>query len=80
VGRLVIAGAQTDACIRSALHGAFVRGYDVILGSDVHTIEDQSAWGAPPPHMVIAHTNLYWNQPTAPRRTAATLDAKDVRI
>jgi nicotinamidase-related amidase len=28
VGRLVVAGAQTDACIRSTLHGAFVREYD----------------------------------------------------
>ena len=28
VGRLVIAGAQTDACIRSTLHGALARGYD----------------------------------------------------
>ena len=29
VGRLVVTGAQTDACIRSTLHGALVRGYDV---------------------------------------------------
>jgi hypothetical protein len=28
VGRLVVVGAQTDACIRSTLHGAIVRGYD----------------------------------------------------
>src|SRR5690348_10718552 len=28
VGRLVVAGAQTDACIRCTLHGAFARGYD----------------------------------------------------
>ena len=28
VGRLVVVGAETDACIRSTLHGAFVRGYD----------------------------------------------------
>src|SRR5881396_2487138 len=28
VGRLVVVGAQTDACIRSTLHGAFARGYD----------------------------------------------------
>src|SRR5215207_10546449 len=28
VGRLVVVGAQSDACIRSTLHGAFVRGYD----------------------------------------------------
>ncbi len=45
VGRLVVAGAQTDACIRSTLHGAFVRGYDTMLVSDAHTTEDQSAWG-----------------------------------
>jgi nicotinamidase-related amidase len=34
VGRLVVAGAETDACIRSTVHGAFVRGYDVTLVSD----------------------------------------------
>src|SRR6185437_10238833 len=34
VGRLVVAGAETDACIRSTLHGAFVRGYDATLVSD----------------------------------------------
>ena len=49
VGRLVVAGAQTDACIRSTLHGAFARGYDATLVSDAHTTEDQSSWGAPPP-------------------------------
>src|SRR4051794_7117229 len=56
VGRLLVVGAQTDACIRSTLHGAFVRGYDATLVSDAHTTEDQSAWGAPPPEQVIAHT------------------------
>src|SRR5262245_31583509 len=28
VGRVIVTGAQTDACIRSTLHGALVRGYD----------------------------------------------------
>ncbi len=37
VGRLVVVGAQTDACIRSTLHGAFARGYDATLVSDAHT-------------------------------------------
>ena len=60
VGRLVITGAQTDACIRSTIHGAFVRGYDVTLVGDAHTTEDHSEWGAPPPDVIIAHTNLYW--------------------
>ncbi len=70
VGHLVVAGAQTDACIRSTIHGAFVRGYDVTLVGDAHTTEDQSDWGAPPPDKVIAHTNLYWQYQDAPGRTA----------
>ncbi len=78
VGRLVVVGAQTDACIRSTLHGAFVRGYDATLVSDAHTTEDQSAWGAPPPDQVIAHTNLYWTYQTAPGRTAGTVETNDV--
>ena len=78
VGRLVVAGAQTDACIRSTLHGAFTRGYDATLVSDAHTTEDLSAWGAPPPDQVIAHTNMYWKEQAAPGRTAGTVDTKDV--
>jgi nicotinamidase-related amidase len=78
VGRLVVVGAQTDACVRSTLHGAFVRGYDATLVSDAHTTEDQTAWGAPPPDKVIAHTNLYWRYQTAPGRTAGTVETKDV--
>src|ERR1700730_3945841 len=78
VGRLVVVGAQTDACIRSTLHGAFARGYDATLVSDAHTTEDQTAWGAPPPEQVIAHTNLYWTYQTAPGRTAGTVETKDV--
>ncbi len=78
VGRLVVVGAQTDACVRSTLHGAFARGYDATLVGDAHTTEDQSAWGAPPPAAVIAHTNLYWKYQTAPNRTAGTVATKDV--
>jgi nicotinamidase-related amidase len=78
VGRLIVSGAQTDACIRSTLHGALARGYDATLVSDAHTTEDQSEWGAPPPGQVIAHTNLYWRYQTAPGRTAGTVETKDV--
>jgi nicotinamidase-related amidase len=78
VGRLVVVGAQTDACVRSTLHGAFARGYDATLVGDAHTTEDQTEWGAPPPDKVIAHTNLYWNYQTAPGRTAGTVETKDV--
>ena len=78
VGKLLVVGAQTDSCIRSTLHGAFVRGYDVTLIGDAHTTEDQTAYGAPPPDKVIVHTNLYWNHQTAPRRKAETIETKDV--
>jgi nicotinamidase-related amidase len=80
VGRLVVAGAQTDACIRSTLHGAFARGYDATLVKDAHTTEDQSEWGAPPPDQVIAHTNLYWTYQSAPGRKAVTVETKDVEF
>ncbi len=78
VGRLVIVGAQTDACIRSTLHGAFVRGYDVDLVGDAHTTEDHTAWGAPSPDQVIAHTNLYWKYQTASGRRASTVESGNV--
>jgi nicotinamidase-related amidase len=78
VGRLVVAGAQTDACIRSTIHGAFARGYDVTLVGDAHTTEDLSSYGAPSPDLVIAHTNLYWADEEAPGRDAETADTTGV--
>jgi len=80
VGRLILAGAQTDECVRSTLHGALVRGYDATLVSDAHTTEDLTQWGAPPPDQVIAHTNLYWTYHKAPGRTAGTVETKDVNF
>ena len=80
VGSLTVVGAQTDACIRSTLHGAIVRGYDARLVRDAHTTEDLSQWGAPPPEAVIAHTNLYWTYQDAPGRTAGTVDTADVEF
>src|SRR6266511_1702280 len=78
IGRLVVAGAQTDECIRSTLHGAIIRAYDATLVGDAHTTEDLSPYGAPPPDKVIAHTNLYWQYHTAPGRTAGTVHTADV--
>lgn len=78
IGRLFVAGAQTDECIRSTLHGAIVRGYDATLVGDAHTTEDHSSYGAPPPDKVIAHTNLYWRYHTAPGRSAGTVSTDEV--
>ncbi|MDE3134183.1 MAG: cysteine hydrolase [Acidobacteriota bacterium] len=78
VGHLVVTGAQTDRCIRSTLHGALVRGYDATLVGDAHTTVDLSAYGAPPPEQVIAHTNLYWRDQEAPGRAGAVVAADAV--
>ncbi len=80
VGRVVVTGAETDACIRATLHGALVRGYDTVLVGDAHTAGDKTQWGAPPVAQVIAHTTLYWGFAAAPGRTAGTVAAADVDL
>lgn len=78
IGRLVVTGAQSDACIRSTIHGGFARGYDVTLVSDAHTTEDLSEWGAPEPEKVVSHTNLYWGFESGAGRKASVQTAADV--
>ncbi len=78
VGHLVVAGAQSDACIRSTIHGAFTRGYDVTLVGDAHTTEDLTAYGAPEPDKVVDHTNLSWSWQSAPGRTASVQGTAEV--
>jgi nicotinamidase-related amidase len=80
VGRLVVTGAQSDACIRSTIHGAITRGYDVTLVSDAHTTEDLTQWGAPTPEQVISHMNLYWGFSSAPGRSADVTPAAEVKF
>ncbi|MBC7589535.1 MAG: cysteine hydrolase [Salinibacterium sp.] len=78
VGALIVAGAETDACIRSTIHGAFTRGYDVTLVGDAHTTSDMSEWGAPSPASAIATINRYWQFQSAPGRAAAVTSTADV--
>ena len=79
VGRLVVVGAQTDACIRSTLHGALVRGYDTTLVADAHTTEDMRQWGVPiGPAEAIAYTNSYWGFSSAPGRTGTVVPTAEV--
>jgi nicotinamidase-related amidase len=80
VGHIVVAGAQTDQCIRSTLHGAMTRGYDATLIGDAHTTVDFTAHGAPPPEQVIAHTNLYWKYQAAPGRAGAVVNADGIEF
>ena len=79
VSHLVVTGAQTDACIRSTLHGALVRGYDTTLVEDAHTTEDIRQWGGPiSPDQAIAYTNMYWKWANAPGRSGGTVPTADV--
>jgi nicotinamidase-related amidase len=78
IGKLVVAGAQSDACIRSTLHGAVARGYDTLLVSDAHTTEDLSQWGGPTPETAIAFTNFYWENTAAPGREVGVVPTASV--
>jgi nicotinamidase-related amidase len=78
IGRLVVTGAQTDACIRATLHGGLARGYDVTLVSDAHTTQDMTEWGNIAPADVITFTNLYWSFTSAPGRKTAVVKSEDV--
>lgn len=46
VTRILLCGAQTDACIRGTFYGGLHRGYPVTLVADAHTTEDLRPWGA----------------------------------
>jgi len=81
LGRLVVTGAQTDACIRSTLHGALTRGYDVTLVGDAHTTEDMREWGSPiGPDQAIEYTNLYWSFSKTDQGTGGTVSTSDVEF
>lgn len=61
VQRLVVAGAQSDHCIRTTTQSAAVRGYDVTLVSDAHTTTDTAHDGVViSGEQVVAHTNTYF--------------------
>lgn len=60
IGHLVVAGSQSDFCVRWTLHGARVRGYDTTLVADAHTTDDPPTDKLPSAAQVIAHTNTIW--------------------
>jgi len=75
---LVIAGAQTDACVRFSTQRALVEGYDMTLVTDCHTTSDIDWAGVSVKAAdIIAHTNLVYQFATYPDRSAgaATHDA-----
>ena len=59
--RLVVAGAQSDYCVRTTTQSAAIRGFDVTLVSDAHTTTDAVYGGvAITGEQIVAHTNMYF--------------------
>lgn len=78
IGHLYVCGFCSDSAIRATLHGAFLRGYDVTLVGDAHTLVDSTAFGAPEAKEAITFTNLYWKNQEGPERAADTLPSTRV--
>jgi nicotinamidase-related amidase len=55
VGKIVIAGMQTEYCVDSACRAAAALGYRVVLASDAHSTFDTSVLSAT---QIVAHHNL----------------------
>ena len=59
--RLIVAGAQSDFCVRTTTQRAAVEGYDVTLVRDAHTTLDTTIDGvAISGEQIVAHTNMYF--------------------
>ncbi|MGL3804807.1 isochorismatase family protein [Paeniglutamicibacter sp. R2-26] len=79
VGHVVICGAQSDYCVRTAAQRAAAMGFDVTLVRDAHTtgaatFEGQSLTG----DQVIAHTNAYFSGLEYPQQAISLLRADEV--
>lgn len=78
IGHLLICGAQTEFCIRNAVHAAYERGYDVTLIEDAHTTED-THWDErplPASQIVDSQNRVCW-QYELPGRTCTLAPTKD---
>ncbi|GAB3581888.1 cysteine hydrolase family protein [Leifsonia lichenia] len=79
VTRIVVAGAQSDYCVRTTTQSAAVRGYDVTLVSDAHTTTDAEWDGvAITAEQIVAHTNKYFSGLRYPGQTFDAVRAADV--
>lgn len=79
VSHVVIAGAQTDACIRFSSHRALAEGYDMTLVSDCHTTDDIDWAGVSVKAAdTIAHTNLVYQFASYPGRQSTVSSHEEV--
>lgn len=78
---LVIAGAQSDFCVRTTAQRAASLGFDLTLVSDAHTTADADLGDERlSAAQIVAHTNAYFENFTAPGITAGTATAATVAL
>lgn len=81
VSRLVVAGAQSDYCIRTTTQAAAVAGFDVTLVSDAHTTTEAEHAGVHiPAQQIIAHTNMYFQGLRYPGQRFGIETHRDVEL
>lgn len=79
VRHLVVAGAQSDYCIRTTTQAAAARGFDVTLVSDAHTTTDATHDGVViTAEQIVAHTNMYFGGLRYPGRRYAAEQHSEV--
>jgi nicotinamidase-related amidase len=79
--RLVLAGAQSDFCVRTLGQSAAARGFDVTLAGDCHTTWGGPFAGAPVTgEQIVAHTNAYFVGLRYPGQTFTVEDHEVVRL
>ena len=70
VTRVLVAGAQSDYCVRATMQRAAGEGYDVTLLRDCHTTEDGEFDGVKiTAEQIVAHTNRYMSRWRYPGQT-----------
>lgn len=76
VGKLIVCGAETNHCVRSTIHSALDRGYDVALVSDAHTTCD-GHWLNDPSldQRIVEEQNRYCSGYALPGRRCETAPA-----
>ena len=80
--RIVLAGAMTNWCIRSAAYAALERGYDLTLVKDAHTTSDLDMQNGTvrPAQGIVDDLNVAMNWVDYPGRVAKTATAAEVEF
>ena len=80
IGRLIVAGAQTDFCVRWTLHGALELGYDTTLVADAHTTDDPSTNALPSAAQTVALLNNVWASQETSGPDALVMTSSEVNL